>query len=402
MSAVTAEATRQKSAEEILSNMDLFAEDQRVHLREALGQARGRCPVVHTAADGGYHVVTRYEDVRYVCEHPELFSSAQPGIRGVPVRLPPLDADPPIQQDFRKFLNRFFSRSFLLRYEPAMREIAREAIAGFIDKGEMEFVHDYSIPFSAGSLAHIVFATDDQDLVRRGVAAVHRTAVESTPETFVGVAMIGMEALAAVQADPRLAEREDVLAALVTATVDGGRPLTEEERLGVVTVLFLGGLDTTRGMISNIAYHLATRPDVEPMLRKPDWWRSELEEFIRFEPTVAFMARTATQDVELGGVQLAAGDRIAINFISANRDGARFDRPDELVFDRAVNAHAGFGMGYHRCLGLNFARIQIALAFEELLAVGTNFRLSDDSEVSRQMGVSFDSPNTLHLRFDKR
>lgn len=384
-----------KSVREILDHADLYADDQREHLVDALAVARTECPVLHTDADDGYYVVTRYEDVRAVCEHPEIFSSAQPGLRGVPVRLIPLDMDPPEHHAYRQFLNHYFSRSFLLRYAEQMREIARDAIATFVDKGELDVVADYATPFSAGSLARIVFATDNQDLVDRGVAAVKRVATESTPETFEAVAALAVEAMAEVSGD----DREDVLAALVTASVDG-RPLTVEERLGIVTVLLLGGLDTTRGMIVHIAHHLATRPDIEAVLRKPDWWQTALDEFLRYETTVSFMARTVTQDTSLGGVALKAGDRLAVHFYSADRDAARFERPDELWFDRPHRPSAAFGLGVHRCLGQNFARIQLAIAFEELLARATNFRLKDGVEIRRQVGVGLNTPYALPLTFD--
>lgn len=387
-----------KSVADILENIDLYAEDQREHLVDALGVAREECPVAHTTADGGYYVVTRYEDVRTVCGHPEIYSSAQPGIRGVPVRLVPLDVDPPNHRHYRQFLNKYFSRTFLLRYEDQLRELARAAIDEFIDDGEVELVHGYSVPFSAGSLARIVFATDNADLVARGVAAVNRVAVEGTPPAFEAVAALAVEAMAEVENSP--ADREDVLAALTRETVEG-RPLTVEERLGIVTTLLLGGLDTTRGMIATIGYHLATREDIEPILRAPNWWRGELDEFLRLEPTVSHMARTVTRDTELGGTALKAGDRIAVHFYSANRDAARFDRPDELVFDRPVNPHLAFGIGVHRCLGLNFARIQLAIAFEELLARATNFRLKPGTEVPRRSGISLNSPVELHLTFDR-
>ncbi len=388
-----------KSVAEILANVDLYAADQTENLAEALAVARAECPVLHTEADGGYYVATRYEDVRTVCGHPELFSSTQPGLRGVPIRLIPVGVDPPEHRQFRGFLNRYFSRTFLLRYEDQMRAIAREAIAAFLDRGELDVVGDYSVPFSAGSLARVVFATDNKDLLDRAVVAVKRTALESTPETFEAVAVLATEALAEAAAAP--AGREDVLAALVTEQVDG-RLLTTEERLGIITTLLLGGLDTTRGMIVNIAYHLATRTDVEPILRAPNWWHGELDEFLRYEPTVAFMARTVTRDTELGGTRLKAGDRLAVHFSSANRDAAHFDRPDELVFDRPSNPHVAFGVGIHHCLGLNFARIQLAIAFEELLALATNFRLKEGKEVRRQTGLSFGSPEELWLTFDRR
>lgn len=386
-----------KSVREILQNVDLYADDQREHLVDALAVARAECPVLHTDADDGYYVVTRFDDVRTVCEHPEIFSSAQPGLRGVPVRVIPLDMDPPEHHAFRSFLNHYFSRTFLLRYSDAMRGIARDAIATFLDKGSFDVVADYATPFSAGSLARIVFATDDQDLVDRGVVAVKRVATESTPESFEAVAALAMEAMASATGD----DREDVLAALATATV-AGRPLTVEERLGIVTVLLLGGLDTTRGMIVHIAHHLATRPGVEAVLREPHWWQNALDEFLRYETTVSFMARTVTQDTTLGGVPLKAGDRLAVHFYSADRDATRFDRPDDLWFDRPHKPSAAFGLGVHRCLGQNFARIQLSIAFEELLARATNFRLVEGAEIRRQVGVCLNTPYELPLTFDVR
>lgn len=386
-----------KSVADIMAHVDLFAVDQRANLLDTLAKARTECPVLHTEADGGYYVVTRYADVRTVCQHPEIFSSREPALRGIPVRVIPIDTDPPEHRLYRRFLNDYFSRPYLLRYERQMRDIAREAIAGFVDDGTFDVVSDYSIPFSAGSLARIVFATENDDLVARGVAAVKRVATESTPDAFQEVAALSMEAIAEASAG------DNVLAALATATLDG-RPLTIEERLGVVTVLLLGGLDTTRGAIANIAYHLATRPDVEDILRDPEWWHGgALDEFLRFEPTVAFMVRTVTRDTDLLSTPLHAGDRLAIHFYSANRDADQFDHPDQLVFDRPSNPHLAFGAGIHKCLGIHFARLQLAIAFDELLARTTNFRLVDaDVEIPRQVGLPLNTPNELHLAFGRR
>jgi cytochrome P450 len=388
-----------KSPEEILGAADLFAEDQREHLLDALAVARRECPVLRTEADGGYYLVTRYEDVRAVCEDPGLFSSVQPALRSQPVRVIPLDVDPPDHAQYRRFLNPYFSRSFLLRYEAQLREIARSAIAAFVDRGRLEVVHDYAVPFSAGSLARVVFATDNMDLIRRAAAAVRRVALELAPEAFQELAVLSMEAMAEAERSPE--GREDVLSALVRATV-GGRPLTTEERLAIITTLLLGGLDTTRGVIVNIAHHLATREGVETALRSPERWNAAVDEFLRYETTVSFMARTVTRDTELGGTALSAGDRIAVHFLSANRDAARFERADELVLARENNPHVAFGHGIHRCLGVHFARIQLAIAIEELLARATRFRLAEGAAIPRQTGVGLNSPTELHLTFDRR
>jgi cytochrome P450 len=366
----------------------------------ALAVARAKCPILRSEAWGGFYAVTKYGDVRTALEHPDIFSSAEPALTGaLPVRLIPLDADPPEHRDYRKLLNPYFSRSFLLRYEQDMRDIARGAIAKFLDRGEFEFIEDFAIPFSAGSLARIVLVTEDQDLIDRGVRAVERTATESSPEIFADVAAIAMEAMAEAAQHPE--GREDVLAAIVTAEIDG-TPLTIEERLGIITTLFLGGLDTTRGMLANIAYYLATRPDVAARLQDPNWTRSVMDEFLRLEPTVAVMARTVTQDTELGGTPMKKGDRVLIHYYSANRDEERFDNPDELDLDRPSSPHAAFGLGIHRCLGLHFARIQLAVAFDELLTAATNFRLKPGAAIPRHAGVPLNSPQVLHLEFDRR
>jgi cytochrome P450 len=114
------------------------------------------------------------------------------------------------------------------------------------------------------------------------------------------------------------------------------------------------------------------------------------------------MARTVTRDTELSGTPLHAGDRLAVHFYSANRDPARFDHPDELQLNRRHKPNAAFGIGVHRCLGVNFARLQLAVAFEELLKRTTNFRLKEGAEIPRQVGVSLGSPDELWVTFDKR
>lgn len=156
-------------------------------------------------------------------------------------------------QDLRMLLSRHFPRSFLLRYEDDMREFARAIIAKFLHRGELEFVGDFAVPFSAGSLA-----------------------------------------------------RQDVLVGAVTGEIDG-LPLTNEERRAITTTLFLGASDTTRSMMVNIAYHLAIRDDNEARMKRPDLRRDLLNGFIRSEPTASIVARTVTTDAEFSGTALGLG-----------------------------------------------------------------------------------------------
>ena len=366
---------------------------------DVFSYARRNCPVAHTDADGGgQYVVTRYEDVRRALEDPQTFSSTGVAPRPSPVGLNPLDSDPPYQIELRKILNPLFTRSFLLRFEPELRKNATDLIEGFIDNGRFDFVREYAGPFVGNALSRVVFNEDDPEKMDHAAQVVIRVAVEATDEAFFELAVLAGQYIAEREANP--VERNDVLNAIATGTVDGGRLLTDDERLGVATVLFLGGLDTTRGAMGSIAYHLARQPELEQRLRNPAWIRQDMDEFIRLESPVGCLGRTATRDVELGGVMIRQGEQLLIRFDSANRDEARFEDASHLKFDVHRGSSAGFGLGIHRCLGSHFARIQIAVAFDELFKRVTNLRFADpDAEVHWAPGIA-NGPESLDLLFD--
>lgn len=364
--------------------------------------ARKQCPVAHSdAADtgGGHHVVTRYEDLRRILEDPATFSSADVTPQGSPVKLNPLDSDPPYQPELRKLLNPLFTRKVLLRYEPDLRKSANSLIDSFVSAGRFDFVRDYAAPYVGGALAKVVFNEDDPERMRQAADIVVQAGVgEDTEAALVALAQLAGHYITERQEHP--VERDDVLNAITNGTVDGGRHLTMEEKFGVVTVLFLGGLDTTRGALGSIAYHLALEPHLEQRLRNPGWVRQDMDEFLRLESPVGCLARTATADAEVAGVSIKKGGRILLRFDSANRDEARFDNPDSLTFDVRRAGNVAFGLGIHRCLGAHFARIQIAVAFEELFKRLTNLRFAHAGEEVRWAPGIANGPESLVLAFD--
>lgn len=379
-------------------DLNWFDEEHCIRLDDELRWARAKCPVVHTNYDGGMYVVTRHEDLRMVAEHPEVFSSSMPGVQHVPVALPPLDLDPPLHREFRNFLNRPFSRSSLLRYQGVLEKLADDLIDGFISDGRVEFVSRFAIPFTAGSLAKVVLDDDDEERLQRAIAAVTATSVDQSPETFAAVAGIAAELIAERETGK---PRDDFLQSLVDATVEEGRPLTQVERLGVVTVLLLGGLDTTRGALTYIGRFLAEEPGLEERLRRPDWTKRDLDELLRFTSTVSVMGRLVTQDNDLLGVPLKTGDRLAVHWRSGNWDEAKFPHGDRLDFDRERNPHMAFGIGIHRCLGQHFARLQLEIAVNRLLGRLTKFRVAPGTAVVENAGISIKAPREMHLEFDR-
>jgi cytochrome P450 len=113
------------------------------------------------------------------------------------------------------------------------------------------------------------------------------------------------------------------------------------------------------------------------------------------------MGRLVTQDNDLLGVPLKAGDRLAVHWRSGNRDEAKFPQAGQLDFDRERNPHAAFGIGIHRCVGQHFARLQLEIAVSRLLARLTSFRIAPGTTVREAVGVSIKAPEELHLEFDR-
>jgi cytochrome P450 len=278
-----------------------------------------------------------------------------------------------------------------------MERLADSLIDAVIDSGQLEFVSQFAIPFTAGSLARVVIDDDNEARMKLAIEAV--TAVSAgDPTAYERVAMIAAEILAERAAGS--GDRDDVLQALVTATVEDGRPLAMGEQLGVVTVLLLGGLDTTRGAIAHIGRFLAEEPGLEERLRNPEWIKRDLDELLRYTSTVSVMGRVVTEDNELLGCPLKAGDRLSVHWASGNRDETKFERPDELYFDRSKNPHIAFGVGVHRCVGQHFARLQLEVAFNRLLARLTNFSVTPGTEVKETYGITPLAPEEMHLSFE--
>jgi cytochrome P450 len=348
-------------------------------------------------------VITRYQDVRYVLEHPELFSSTGVAPEPSPMSLNPLDSDPPYQPDLRKILNPMFSRSACLKFVPQMEDVANELIDGFVDKGEVELIMDFAAPLVAGVLARIVYNEQDRDKMQRAVDAVTRVAITGAPDTYFELAMVGSEYL--VDRLEKGNPQEDVLWAITTGTVEddsgGRRKLDDNEQLGVLTVLFLGGLDTTRGAIGMIAHELAKYPELEARLRDPKWQRKDMDEFVRLASPVACLGRLVMEDTELNGVRLTKGDQVLVRFDSANHDPEQFEDPETLRFDLTRPGNAAFGLGIHRCLGVHLARVQIAVAFDTLLKRITNLRLKDPGQDVHYIFGIARGPERLDLSFDK-
>ena len=174
---------------------------------------------------------------------------------------------------------------------------------------------------------------------------------------------------------------DDILTYLLDVRTDDGEPLDEKHLLGTCLLLLAAGIDTTWSSIGANLWHLATHPaDRERLVAEPELIPTAVEEFLRAYAPVT-MARIVSEEIELGGRTLCPGERVLLPFPAGNRDPEAFDRPDEVIIDRQANRHAAFGLGIHRCLGSNLARMELRVAVEEWLAAIPSFGLDPDAVV---------------------
>ncbi|CAN5190991.1 hypothetical protein BH20ACT3_BH20ACT3_00530 [soil metagenome] len=181
----------------------------------------------------------------------------------------------------------------------------------------------------------------------------------------------------------------------------GGERLTNEHIFGTIALLIIAGIDTTWSAIGASLWHLAHSPaDRERLATDPDVLPFAIEEFLRFYAPVA-MARIAATDTEVGGCPVAERDWVLLPFPAANRDPEAFEQAGEFVIDRKRNRHVAFGLGIHRCLGSNLARLELTVAVDEWMKRIPDFELADPDAVRWSTG-QVRGPRQLPIRILRR
>lgn len=184
---------------------------------------------------------------------------------------------------------------------------------------------------------------------------------------------------------------------LMTHIIESGE-LNDDEILGILVLLFIAGVDTTASMLATGTFALLCHPDQLKLLRDdPSRVEGAVEELMRYLTVfnVGTLTRTATEDIEIDGETIRAGDLVSVSLLAANRDGERFERPDELDFERGGRGQIGFGHGVHVCLGQHLARLEMRVAFTRLLERFPSLRLAVPTE---EVPLSGDAALTFAVR----
>lgn len=357
-------------------------------------------------ADGrGFWSITRYDDVLYVSRHTELFSSAK-GIRledmddeECEARRTIMEMDPPQHSRYRRLVSRPFSPRAVAEYEGAVRELACEVLDEVRGEPRFDFVSTVARQLPMKMLGRLLgLPGEDLDwLVDRGDALIGNTDADFTDFVVDQVdtsdyRLLPFRSPVSLElfdfADGALAERrehptDDVLTSLLQPTVDGDL-LDDDQLKNFFTLMVAAGNDTTRYSMAAGLKALAERPALLQSLRdEPGAIKAAVDEMLRWSSTTMHFRRTATEDTEVRGQRIRAGDKVVVWYVSADFDDEQFADPFRFEATRTPNDHVAFGLhSPHLCLGSHLARLEMRVLFEELMpmldrieVVGTPERL---------------------------
>ena len=365
---------------------------------------RQRCPIAHTGRFGGAWLPTRYEDIEAIAHDTENFSSRAviAGNFRPPRDLapaggsPPITSDPPFHHEARRLLLPAFTKTAVSKQEPATVALCHSLIDELDGQDVVDAGRDYAQHIPMRVIAGILgFPPRDAprfaEFVKNTLEGVNLPPQQRTTR----MSALFHYLLAQVQDHVR-DPRDDLTTYLLNAELDGRR-LDPPHVIGTMTLLLIAGIDTTWSSIGASLWHLARNPeDRDRLVADPGLLPTAIEEFLRAYAPVT-MARMAKQDMHWRGADMKADDWILMCYPAANRDPAQFDRAGEVVIDRAVNRHAAFGLGIHRCLGSHLARMELRVALGAWLERFPEFTLADPAAVTWSTG-QVRGPRTLPVR----
>ncbi len=371
---------------------------------------RERCPIAHSNRYGGMWVPVLHEDVSAIANDTEHFTSrtvvvgsGRPTEEAPPAPIgvaPPISSDPP----FHAIARRLMLPAFAPKPVNALEGFTRDLCSGLIDKmGDADIVNagvDYSQHIPVGLIAKMVGLPQDQGDLFRGFVHTILEGIDQPME-------VRMEMFAPIEAyiikviEEHMENPQDDLTSFLIDAEIMGQKLEPSHIFGTMVLLIVAGIDTTWSAIGSSIWHLAKNPDdLARIVADPSLLPSAIEEFLRAYAPVT-MARLVKEDFDFKGCPMKKDDWILLGFPAANRDPAFFDRADEVIIDRVENRHAAFGLGIHRCMGSNLARMEMTVAIGEFIKRFPKFELADPDAVTFSQG-QVRGPRNLPIRILER
>jgi cytochrome P450 len=327
---------------------------------------------VYEVEKHGFFVISRYDDVVAVAQDGPGPQRTESPVASI------LQSDPPQHTRLRSIISKAFTPRAVRACEPLVDAYARERVEAILGLGEVDVIDEYAIPIPVIVIAemlgvpredHALFRKWSDDIVGAiGGKVDPRESQREFNEYFTSV-------VEARQREPK----DDVISKLLQPN-SKGEQLTQPEVISFCLSLLVAGNETTTGLIGNLFFELAKRPDDWRRLREdPSLIASAVEESLRFDAPNQGLFRHTTKDVEYHGVQIPAGRKVLLLFGAANRDPDHFDLPDEFDIARSPNRHIAFGAGIHHCLGASLGRLEANTALRIATERIAELRLLDEA-----------------------
>jgi len=350
---------------------------------------RAEDPVHWVEQENGlpYWAITRHADIQTISTQPDLFLngprltiSHEPENPEMQRMFPPtlIQMDPPRHRAFRRMVSARFKPKALARIHDDIEEIGREIVEGLVkesNEGEIDFVREVSAPLPIAVIAWLLGLPKSDwnllfDWTNRiiGAGDPEYQVEGKTPQEAAQSTMIEVFTYFAKLVEEKRKNPDEDLISLFTTLEYEGKPLDPMDVLAWCLIIVIAGNETTRnGTTGGMLAFVEHQDQLRRLQKNPKLLPSAVEEVVRWTSPIIHFARTATQDFELRGRKIKAGDSMALFYPSANRDEEFFDDPYEFRIDRNPNRHLGFGIGEHFCLGANLARLEISIAYKYLL-----------------------------------
>ena len=359
-------------------------------------ELRETCPMARSERYGGTWLPTTHELVHAIAYDTENYTSRgvivspEPPDAPAPVGpAPPITSDPPFHQIARRLLLPAFAPKAIEKWRPYTEQLCErllDDIEAKVAAGEpVDAAIDYTQHIPVGVIAGMLGLPEEDGPKFRGF--IHRI-IEDIGEHGGEVAEEdSIDAYLDAAITRHLADPQDnLLDYLLNVEIEGTKLQPEHVR-GTVILLIVAGIDTTWSAIGAMLWHLAQHDDdARRLVAEPGLRPTAIEEFLRAYGPVT-MARLVAKDHEQGGRELKEGDWVLLPFPAANRDPDEFDDADQVIIDRKVNRHSAFGLGIHRCIGSNLARMEMTVALDAWLdRFASGFSLSDPDAVTWSSG----------------
>jgi cytochrome P450 len=397
---MTPEALTARFGRDIANDFDLDDPRFNDQFDETLNFLVRKCPVVRSQVGTGYFLVNTQDEVRQVAQDWRTFSSAKGYQPNRPEGLPylmPEESDPPIHTRWRHALNPHMSPKTTAAYEQPIRDDVNALIDAFIGDGEVEFISKFGALLPGWAFFKNILGLPVEDLqaLVDGVEGGTFAAPEERAGHFAFVFEYLDSHLKWRESQPSRGDLIDTI--LKGVTYEDGTESPWEHKVSILVDLTFGGIATTTFVMASAIHHLATHPDQRQMLiDDPSLIENAIEEYTRFFPPVVALGRTCMRDVEVAGTPIKEGDFVMLTYAAASRDPRHMDEPEKIDLKRDGIPHSTFGVGPHRCIGSNLARIELQTTLEEWLKRIPNFDVKPGTEPVYVTGF-LRSMRELHL-----